>query len=126
MQADQIQKQFLKRTTVNVDIFACINFRGIMKMGNFARIKIRILSITGSIGYHKSYFRSIYIFADTYETQKYIHREHFYAHTNLNIAEHKVTERSCKFVISRPPAGWSRFRKEVTSGSTSGESIGEI
>ena len=28
--------------TVNVDIFACIHFRGFMKMGNFARIKIRV------------------------------------------------------------------------------------
>ena len=31
-----------KRNTVNVDIFACMNFRVIMKMDNFARIKIRV------------------------------------------------------------------------------------
>ena len=33
---------------VNGDILAHINFRGFMKMGNFAWIKIRVLSITGS------------------------------------------------------------------------------
>ena len=32
--------------TVDVDIFACIDFRGFMKMDNFACIKIRVLSIT--------------------------------------------------------------------------------
>ena len=36
--------------TVNVDIFACIHFRGFMKMGNFACIKIRILCTIGSLG----------------------------------------------------------------------------
>ena len=50
--------------TVNVDIFACISFRGFMKMDNFACIKIRVLSITGSLDYHKSNFRGVYIFAD--------------------------------------------------------------
>ena len=43
-------------TTVNIDIFACLSFRGIMKMGNFACIQIRVLSITGSLGYQKSNF----------------------------------------------------------------------
>ena len=51
-------------TTVNVDIFACINFCGFMKMGNLACIKIRVLSITGSLGYYNSNFRGVYIFAD--------------------------------------------------------------
>ena len=41
---------------MNVDIFACINFHGFMKMGNFACIKIRVLSIVGSLDYYKSYF----------------------------------------------------------------------
>ena len=36
--------------TVNVDIFACINFRGFMKMGNFVCIKISILCMIGSLG----------------------------------------------------------------------------
>ena len=44
---------------MNVDIFACINFRGFMKMdnfrgfmkmGNFPRIKIRVLCTIGSLG----------------------------------------------------------------------------
>ena len=43
-------------STVSVYIFACINIRGIKKMRNFARIKIHVLSITGSTGYHKNYF----------------------------------------------------------------------
>ena len=50
--------------TVNVDIFACINFREIMKMGNFACIKIRVLSITGSLWYYKSNFRGVHNFAN--------------------------------------------------------------
>ena len=32
----------LTLTTVNVDIFACLNFRRIMKMGNFVCIKTRV------------------------------------------------------------------------------------
>ena len=35
---------------MNVDIFAYVHFRGFMKMGNFARIKIRVLCIIGSLG----------------------------------------------------------------------------
>ena len=35
--------------TVNVDIFACIDFRGFMKIGNFACIKICVLCIIGSL-----------------------------------------------------------------------------
>ena len=52
--------------TVNVDIFACIHFCGFMKMGNFARIEIRALCITGSKGYYKSNLRSLdlYTFVD--------------------------------------------------------------
>ena len=38
--------------TVNVDIFACINFRVFTKMGNFAWIKIRVLRMIGSLGYY--------------------------------------------------------------------------
>ena len=49
---------------VNVDTLACINFCGFMKMGNFTRIKIHVLSITGSIGYYKSNFLSVHIFVD--------------------------------------------------------------
>ena len=45
----------------NVDIFACINFRGFMKFGNFACIKIRVLCIIGSIGYNKRNFRGVHI-----------------------------------------------------------------
>ena len=50
--------------TVNVDIFTCINFRGFMKIVIFACIKIRVLSIIGSLGYYKSNFQCVYIFAD--------------------------------------------------------------
>ena len=38
----------LKANTVNVDIFACMNFYVFMKMGNFTWIKICVLSITGT------------------------------------------------------------------------------
>ena len=47
-----------------VDISACINFREIMKMGNFACIKICVLCLTGSLWYYKSNFRGVHIFAD--------------------------------------------------------------
>ena len=50
--------------TVNVDIFACINFQGFMKIGNFVCIETRALSITGSLGYYKSYVRAVHIFAE--------------------------------------------------------------
>ena len=49
---------------MNVDIFACIDFRGFMKMGNFACIKICVLSIIGSLGYCESYFRDVHVFVD--------------------------------------------------------------
>ena len=51
---------------MNVDIFACIHFRGFMKMGNIACIKIRVLGlcIIGSLGYYKGNFRGVHIFAD--------------------------------------------------------------
>ena len=34
--------------TVNLDIFVCTNFRRFTKIGNFACIRIRVLSITCS------------------------------------------------------------------------------
>ena len=67
--------------TVNVDIFACINFRGFRKMGNVACIKIGVLSIIGSLGYYKSHFaRCTYFrrylrnanYAKICTTQKYL------------------------------------------------------
>ena len=54
----------LSHCTVNVDIFACIHFCGIMKMGDFARIKIRVFSTNESLGYNDSNFHSVYIFKD--------------------------------------------------------------
>ena len=46
-----------KHKVVKVDIFACVNFRGFMKMGNFACIKNRVLCIiVGSLGYFKNNF----------------------------------------------------------------------
>ena len=49
---------------MNVDIFVCINFRGFMKIGNFTYIKIRVLGMKGSLGFYKSNFRGVHIFAD--------------------------------------------------------------
>ena len=63
---------------MNVDVFACIHFRGFMKMGNFACIKIRVLGIIDSLGYYKSNFRGVHVFADILETRitrKYVQRE---------------------------------------------------
>ena len=51
-------------STVNVDIFACIDFRGSTKMGNFAWIKICAICKTGSLSYCKNNFHSVYILAD--------------------------------------------------------------
>ena len=50
--------------TVNVDIFVCIDSSVFMKMGNFACIKIHVLSIIDSFGYYKSNFQGVHIFAD--------------------------------------------------------------
>ena len=50
--------------TVNVDIFACIHFRGFFKMGNITWINGHTLRINGSLGYHKSYFHGVHIFVD--------------------------------------------------------------
>ena len=48
--------QFEGLYIVNVDIFGCKNVCGFAKIGNFACIKIRVLSATASIGYYKSNF----------------------------------------------------------------------
>ena len=54
---------------MNVDIFACIHFRGFMKMGNFACIKIHVLCITGSLGKIKVIFE-VYIFSRIFKKCK--------------------------------------------------------
>ena len=41
-------------------------------MGNFACIKIRVLSITGSLGYFKGNFRGLHIFVDNQCSQYYL------------------------------------------------------
>ena len=48
----EIPLEKLLQNTVNVDIFACINFRGFINMANFACIKIRVLSAPDSLGYY--------------------------------------------------------------------------
>ena len=55
--------------TVNVDIFACIDFRGFMKMGNFVCIKIRVLCIIGSLGYIKVIFH-VYIISRIFKKRE--------------------------------------------------------
>ena len=60
---------------MNVDIFACINFRVFMKMGNFACIKICVLSIFDSLGYYKSYFQ-VYIISRIFKIREL--RENMY------------------------------------------------
>ena len=53
-------------------------------MGSFAWIKIHVLRINGSLGYHKRNVHSVHIFVHIYETritQKYIQRENFYVHS---------------------------------------------
>ena len=48
--------------------FACIHFHGFMKIGTFACIRIRVLSITDTLGYCKSNFQGVNNFADNEET----------------------------------------------------------
>ena len=70
---------------MNVDIYACINFCGFMKMGNFACIKIRVLCVIGSLGYYKSNFQGVHFFEDISETRisrKYVQRENIYVHSS--------------------------------------------
>ena len=47
--------------TVNADIFAWIHFRGFTKIGFLACIKIRVLSINGSLGYHLSNVHGVHM-----------------------------------------------------------------
>ena len=68
---------------MNVDISTCIHVCRFMKMGNFACIKVRILSITGSLGYYEGNFRGVglHIFAYIQERRippKYIQHENMY------------------------------------------------
>ena len=92
-------------TTLNVDIFACINFRGFMKMDNFACIKIRVFSTNDSLDYNDSNFHSVYIFADILETRikrKYVQRENFYVDSiclQCPSAVHDYAERPDSSVI---------------------------
>ena len=51
-----------RHNTVNVDIFACINFRKFTKIGNFLWTQIRVF--IASMWYNKSNFKVVYIFAD--------------------------------------------------------------
>ena len=48
--------------TVNVDIFACINYGTFPKNGYFAQIYICVFDISASMWHYKSYF--VYIFAN--------------------------------------------------------------
>ena len=77
--------------TVNVDIFAYRDVRGFMKMGNLAcikilvsGIKILVLGIIGYLGFYKSNFQGVYIFADILQTRimrKYA--ENIYVHSSM-------------------------------------------
>ena len=55
---------------MNVDIFKCIHFREIMKIGNFACIKICFLGITDSLWYYKSNFQGVHIFSQISRKRK--------------------------------------------------------
>ena len=59
---------------MNIDIFACINFRGFMEIGNFACIKIRVLCIIGSLDYKVIF--EVYIFSRIYKKREL--RENMY------------------------------------------------
>ena len=70
---------------MNLNIFACIDFRAFTKIGNLALCYIRIFDILPFLWYNKSYFHDVYIFADIYEkgiTRKYIQHENVYIHSN--------------------------------------------
>ena len=58
-----------KYNTVNIDIFACTNFHGFIKMVNFVCIKILVFSTNDSLGHNDSNFHSVYIFADIYKRE---------------------------------------------------------
>ena len=50
--------------TVNVDIFAHVNFRAVPKIGDFAQKNIHVFDIFASMWHYKSYFHDVHIFAD--------------------------------------------------------------
>ena len=49
---------------MNVDIFACLNFRAFPKIGNFAQINNRDFDIFASMWHYTCYFHDVHIFAD--------------------------------------------------------------
>ena len=51
-------------STVNVDIFACINIREFTKIDNFASIYVRVFDNIASKWHNLSYFHVIHIFAN--------------------------------------------------------------
>ena len=57
-------------TTVNVDIFACINLREFAKIDNFARIYIRIFDNIASKGYDKKVFSHCTYFHRHFKTHE--------------------------------------------------------
>ena len=74
---------------MNVDIFACIDFREFGKIDNFAWIYIRIFDSVASEWDNKSYIHVAHIFAEilkTRTTRKYVQRENFYIHSSSYLA----------------------------------------
>ena len=70
---------------MNVDIFVCIDFRGSLKIGNFACIKIRVFSTSGSLAHYECNFHHVHIFAhigETRITRQYVQRENYYVHSS--------------------------------------------
>ena len=55
--------------TVNVDIFACINFRAFLKIGNFAQINIRVFFFLPLCCIIKNIF-TMYIFSRRFDKRK--------------------------------------------------------
>ena len=49
---------------MNIDIFACVNFRVFPKIGNFAEIYIHVFDILTSMLHYNSYFHDVHIFTD--------------------------------------------------------------
>ena len=68
-------------TTVNVDIFACINFREFAVKGNFACIKIRGFPRYVSLIEYCINIHAVHIFAHFSFPRKYVQREIIYIYS---------------------------------------------
>ena len=90
---------YSRMNTVNVDIFASIHFRGFMKMGNFACIKIRVFSTNDSLDYNDGNFHRVYVYSWIFkksELSENIYSANISTFTVIHISSKKNKKKTCQ------------------------------